>query len=196
MHGVDGSLTVMGFQLQAFFAIVGNLGIGYLLDRVPARRLLAVQMLFLVAMILQMLFLRDTLVVAIYSALMGLAAGSFRVMDATVWARYFGRLHIGSIRGATMIGTVGGTALGTYILGLGYDLTGNYDAALYFLLTLPIIAAIASFIIKRPPVKDPLTRTLTSSLYPSPLQSGLQAGGVSTVESVDSSANVTNEVLP
>jgi MFS family permease len=195
VHGLDGSLTVMAFQLQAVFAIVGNLGIGYLLDRAPARRLLAVQMLCLVATILQMLFLRDTLGVAIYSALMGLAAGSFRVMDATVWARYFGRLHIGSIRGATMIGTVGGTALGTYILGLGYDLTGDYDSALYFLLTLPIIAAIASFIVRRPPVKQPLARRLTSSPQLSPVESSEESRGAPTVESVDSSANVaTNEV--
>jgi hypothetical protein len=100
---------------------------------------------------------------------MGLTAGSFRVLDATVWARYFGRLHLGSIRGATMIGTVGGTALGTYILGLGYDLTGDYDAALYLLLSLPILIAIASFIVKRPP-----TRTLTSLPLSSPVESSVE----------------------
>jgi MFS family permease len=163
-HGVDGSLTVMAFQIQALFAIIGNLGIGYLLDRAPARRLLALQMFCLAATIVQMLFLRNAMDVAIYSALIGLTAGSFRVMDATVWARYFGRLHIGSIRGATMIGTVGGTALGTYILGLGYDLTGGYDTALYVLLALPLLVIVASFVVKRPPVKRPPTaaQTITS----------------------------------
>jgi MFS family permease len=170
VHGVDGSLTVLAFQLQAIFAVIGNLGIGYLLDHVPARRLLAVQMLCLIGVIIQMLLLQNTLHVAIYSALMGLTAGSFRVMDATVWARYFGRLHLGSIRGATMVGTVGGTALGTYILGLGFDLTGDYDVPLYFLLALPILITIATFIVKRPPA-----RNLTSSGHPSPLQSPIES---------------------
>lgn len=164
-HGADGSLTVMSFQLQALFAIIGNLGLGYLLDFVPARRLLALQMLCLIGALVQLLLLHDTLSVAIYSALIGLTAGSFRVMDATVWARYFGRLHLGSIRGATMIGTVGGTALGTYILGLGYDLLGNYDVALYSLLGLLVLITIASFIVKRPP-----TRTLTVSTPLPPLE--------------------------
>jgi predicted MFS family arabinose efflux permease len=173
IHGVDGNLTVMAFQLQALFAIIGNLGIGYLLDHVPARRLLALLMLCLVGAIIQMLLLHTTLAVVIYSALMGLTAGSFRVLDATVWARYFGRLHLGSIRGATMIGTVGGTALGTYILGLGYDLTGNYDASLYLLLSLPIVIAIASFIVKRPPA-----RTLTSSPLLSPVELPVQSSDV------------------
>jgi MFS family permease len=183
VHGIDGSLTVMAFQLQAFFAVIGNLGIGYLLDRFSSRRLLAVQMLCLIAMIVQMLTLHSTLGVIIYSALMGLISGSFRVMDATVWARYFGRLHLGSIRGATMIGTVGGTALGTYVLGLGYDLTGNYDAALYLLLCLPSLIAVASFIIKRPP-----TRTLTSSPLPLPVESSLEAPIETPARSVNEEA--------
>ena len=85
---------------------------------------------------------------------MGLTTGSFRVMDATVWAKYFGRLHLGSIRGATMIGTVGGTALGAYVLGLSYDFTGGYAVALCTLLALPIAITIASFIIKRPPTRQ------------------------------------------
>jgi MFS transporter, OFA family, oxalate/formate antiporter len=153
VHGIDGSLTVMAFQLQAIFAVAGNLGMGYLLDHLPARRLLALQMIGLAAMLLQMIFLQNMLHIALYSALMGLASGSFRVMDATVWARYFGRLHLGSIRGATMIGTVGGTALGTFILGVGYDFTGSYDTTLYALLILPTLVTLATFIIKRPPAR-------------------------------------------
>lgn len=158
VHGLAGNYTVLSFQLQAAFAIIGNLGIGYLLDHVPARRLLAVQMLCLAGVIVQILFLHNMTGVVVYSALIGLASGSFRVMDATIWARYFGRLHLGSIRGATMIGTVGGTALGTYVLGLAYDLTGSYNVALYTLLLLPIGCAIASFIVKRPPTRTPTTQ--------------------------------------
>jgi hypothetical protein len=71
-----------------------------------------------------------------------------------------------------MIGTVGGTALGTFILGLGYDLSGNYNRALFGLLVLPILLIIASFIVRRPPA-----RTLTSSGVHSPVQSSIEAGG-------------------
>jgi hypothetical protein len=52
-----------------------------------------------------------------------------------------------------MIGTVGGTALGAFILGLSYDLTGSYSDALNLLLTLPLLIAIASFLVKRPPAR-------------------------------------------
>jgi hypothetical protein len=91
-----------------------------------------------------------------------------------------------------MIGTVGGTALGTYILGLGFDLTGGYDAALYFLLTLPILATVASFIIKRPPVKSAQIKephTLTSFTQPSPVE----LDGKGSIDPADQTADQETE---
>jgi MFS family permease len=150
VHGIERDLTVMAFQIQALFAIIGNVGIGYLLDHVSPRHLLALQMVCLIGGLIQLQMLHDATGVVIYSALLGLTAGSFRVMDATVWAKYFGRLHLGSIRGATMIGTVGGTSLGAYFLGLSYDLSGSYATALYGLLTVLVVITIAALLIKRP----------------------------------------------
>jgi hypothetical protein len=72
------------------------------------------------------------------------------VLDAVVWAKYFGRLHLGSIRGAVMIGVVGGTALGPYPLGLSLDMLDSYTPALLGLLVLPIGIGVAALWIKRP----------------------------------------------
>jgi hypothetical protein len=74
-------------------------------------------------------------------------------MDSTVWAKYFGRLHLGKIRGATMIGTLGGTAFGAYPLGLSYDLTGSYATALLALLVFPFSITLAAFFVRRPGVR-------------------------------------------
>jgi hypothetical protein len=86
----------------------------------------------------------------LYGALNGLVSGAFRVIDAVVWAKYFGRLHLGSIRGAVMIGVVGGTALGPYPLGLSMDTFGSYAPAMTALLILPVGIGLASLLIKRP----------------------------------------------
>ena len=155
-RGLDRDMAVLAFQLTAIFSIVGNLGVGYLLDRTSPRYLLVGQLICLLGTMLLVLRMNDLWGVVGYSALMGLVTGSFRVMDATVWANYFGRHHLGSIRGATMIGTVGGTALGAYPLGLSYDLTGSYAMALLTLLALPVAVAILSFWIKRPATRSPV----------------------------------------
>lgn len=43
------------------------------------------------------------------------------------WPHYFGRYHLGSIRGAATVFMVIGSALGPLPFGLSYDLTGGYE---------------------------------------------------------------------
>ena len=150
VRGMDRGMAVAGFQATALFAIVGNLGMGYLIDRVSARRLLQGQMLVLAISMLLVQQMGGWSGVFLYGMLTGLCSGGNRVIDATVWAKYFGRRHLGAIRGATMIGTVGGTALGAYPLGLSYDLTASYGPALTALLVLPAAIALAAFWVQRP----------------------------------------------
>ena len=150
VRGMDRGMAVAGFQFTALFAIVGNLGMGYLIDRVSARRLLQVEMLLLAISMLLIQQMTGWGGVLLYGALTGLCSGGNRVIDTTVWAKYFGRRHLGAIRGATMIGTVGGAALGAYPLGLSYDLTASYNPALTALIVLPAAIALAAFWVQRP----------------------------------------------
>lgn len=150
VRGLDQSMTVLAFQVTALFSVAGNLVSGYLLDRISPRHVVGVVLVLMSAMMVYALMLHSTLDIIIYAALMGVITGSFRVMDATVWALYFGRRYLGSIRGATMIGTVGGTALGAFPLGLSYDLTGDYAAALLPLAVLPLIVAVGTLWFRRP----------------------------------------------
>jgi hypothetical protein len=89
-------------------------------------------------------------VAILYGALLGLIGGCFRVIDSFVWARYFGRRYLGSIRGATMIGTLGGTALGPYPLGLSLDYLGSYVPVLLGLIVLAGGIMVSTFFIQRP----------------------------------------------
>lgn len=153
VRGLDRSVAVYAFQVTAFTSVLGNLGTGYLLDRISPRQVLALLLAALVAGMLLVQTMTTVWEAMIYATLWGTTSGAFRVVDATVWAKYFGRRHLGSIRGATMIGTVGGAALGAYPLGLSYDLTGSYGPALTALLVLPAAIALLSFTIKRPAAK-------------------------------------------
>jgi hypothetical protein len=87
---------------------------------------------------------------SVFSALVGLTSGSFRVIDSVVWAKYYGRAHLGSIKGATMLGVIGATALGPYPLGLSYDALGSYNYALNGLVILPVALGVVAFFINRP----------------------------------------------
>jgi MFS family permease len=150
VRGLSRETAVAAFNVMAIFSIISNLGMGHLIDRFSARLLLSIVLMLLTALMILVQVMNNPLQAFMYSALIGLVTGSFRVIDAVVWAKYYGRRHLGSIKGATMIGVIGATALGPYPLGLSLDYTGSYATALTSLLALPLtIAAITRFI-KRP----------------------------------------------
>jgi MFS transporter, OFA family, oxalate/formate antiporter len=150
VRGLDRTTAVFAFQVSAVIAIAGNLSMGHLLDKISARLLLVILLVALIGAMVVVQVMNNPLAGFFYAALAGVTSGSFRVMDGTVWAKYFGRRHLGSIRGATMVGSVGGTALGAFPLGLSYDLTGDYRMALNLLLVLPLAVIIAACFVKRP----------------------------------------------
>jgi MFS family permease len=149
-RGLSRSASIQVFQAVAYGSIVGNLVMGRLLDRYAPPRLLAFALTFLVAALIMVQRMTTTWDGILYGVLTGLGSGSFRVIDAVVWAKYFGRKHLGAIRGVTMFGTIGGTALGAYPLGLSKDHWGSFDPALDALLVLTVIIAVAALFVQKP----------------------------------------------
>ena len=71
-------------------------------------------------------------------------------VDTVALVQYFGRAHIGEIRGwAHSIGLVS-TALGPILLSLGLDVFGNYYIPSLLLLLLPITAIVLAIIDQTP----------------------------------------------
>ena len=67
-----------------------------------------------------------------------------------IWANYYGRKHLGSIRGFSSSATVGFSALGALPFGIIYDRTQSYDQALYYLILIPIFCCICSLMATKP----------------------------------------------
>ncbi len=149
-QGLDREVAIRAFQVSALASVAGNLAVGRLLDTVSARAILAAVLLLLAGGIALLMVMHEAWQALVFAVIFGLVSGSYRVMDSTVWAKYFGRRYLGSIRGATMIGTLGGTSFGAYPLGLSYDYLGTYNPALLVLLTLPVVLVLVTFFTRRP----------------------------------------------
>jgi sugar phosphate permease len=146
--GRDAAVSI--FQVIAFASIAGNLIMGRLLDRFSARFLLAALMLLLAFTLFLVQVMHVTWHGILYGICMGLCSGSFRVIDAVLWAKYFGRQHLGSIRGVTTLGATGGTALGAFPLGLSKDFLGSYAPALDLFIVITLLMACIVWVTKRP----------------------------------------------
>jgi len=154
-RGFERATVVHVFQMVALSTVAGNLLFGKLLDWYTPRRLMTVALGCLVLALIAVQWMSVPWHTAIFAGLMGTAGGAFRVLDASLWPHYYGRLHLGSIRGLTMMGTMGGTALGPYPLGLSFDHWGSYTPALIlFMVLLGAMAVILAFV--RPPNKADL----------------------------------------
>ena len=132
---------------------------GYLLQRVPVRFLCASALgacasgvtLMLVAAQLGSLSL-----MFVAFAVWGFGFGSTIPLSEFIWAKYFGRVHIGAVRGASMPFMVVFQATGPFIGGLYFDLYGSYSGIFVAFVGAHIIGAIAILTSREPPPKTAL----------------------------------------
>jgi MFS family permease len=82
----------------------------------------------------------------------GLSQGLFLVTGQTVWARYFGRLHLGKIHGTVWTGCVAGSSLGPFIMGATKDLCGTFAPAMSLFLVLYGLLSVAAVFATPPPL--------------------------------------------
>ena len=131
-----------------------NLGSGFLVERIRLRTLLALALALQALALWLAPHLGPGWFALFYGLNLGAVFGLQRTVSSVAWAKYFGRRYLGSIRGVTMFGAIGGTALGAYPLGLSFDHFGSYSPALNSLLLVAGTIAVLAFFVKRPQKLD------------------------------------------
>ncbi|AQQ54543.1 MFS transporter [Planococcus lenghuensis] len=143
--------------LLSIMAVVGfpvTLAIGFILEKVQIRLVLAA---IFVGQLLYLLVLQEvsTFTAAIWFAVLwGVIGGIERVTLAVVFPEYFGRRHIGSIKGFVTGVMVFGSALGPLPFALAYDMFGDYTEAVWLAMIIPAIGAAAAFLSTQPTKRE------------------------------------------
>ena len=81
---------------------------------------------------------------------MGLAGGILMTTAAVIWPNYYGREHLGAIRGVVTAGMVAAAALGPLPFGFLFDVSNSYTSAVLVFLALPAACVIAAFMATPP----------------------------------------------
>jgi MFS-type transporter involved in bile tolerance (Atg22 family) len=127
-----------------------TLSTGALLDRYEPLMLVPVAMFLLAAASGLPAFGSGIAVSWLYALCLGGAYGSQQAINAAGYAQYFGRDHLGAIRGASFIFGISGAAVGPLPFAASMDWTGRYDTVLIASFLLCLICGAAAFVIKRP----------------------------------------------
>lgn len=142
------------FKVLGFAMLTLQLSGGVLGDFMALNRLFGIGTVMIAASFVWLFFDPTTTGLYAFSVLFGGGQGMLISITGLAWPRFYGREHLGSIRGAVWCGTVAGSGCGPLIMGWFKDNAGSYDIAVLIFGALMTPLAIAAWFI-RPPNAQP-----------------------------------------
>ena len=151
--GISNAAAAGTVSILTFASMISVFAWGFLADRLGAKRvLLSVLMTLGVG---AFLVAGSTTVASAYAstAIFGLGMAGYALLSEVVWASYFGRKHLGSIRGVTMVFQLAGNASGSLIAAFLFDLQGSYDGAFNVILAGFAVSTVMLLLARQPRVR-------------------------------------------
>jgi MFS transporter, OFA family, oxalate/formate antiporter len=140
--GLDRFAAAAVFVPLSLVAAGANLASGFLLDRVSPRLLLSVSLFFLATALVMAVRVTGPEGVIAYGAVLGLATGIRAAVAASSYAHYFGRAHIGAIKGMASTGSVAASSVGPLLFAFGMERLGGYGTVLAVSALFPLAQAL------------------------------------------------------
>ena len=152
-HGLEAGVAASVLSVLAAMWLVGTFIAGFLSDRIPNRYILAGGQATLALAMLLTLVIEQPWQAFVYGGLLGLTSGTLSTANAVIWPNYYGRAHLGTIRGLVTTSMVAFAALGPLPFGYLFDLTNSYTTAVLVFLVLPVACGVAAMLAP-PPRKE------------------------------------------
>ncbi len=127
---------------------------GQLADRIQLRYLLATSQGVLLIMLIALYVANSVPLVVVYGILMGIQMTLQGLVMGVIWPDYYGRKHLSTIRGTTMMAGVIGSALGPLPFGFAYDVFGGYTEVVIVSMLFPLIGTIFALLARKPVKMD------------------------------------------
>lgn len=140
--------TIIGFV--ALPGLIMPVIAGTIIDKFRSKYIIFTALLFITLDLIFMLFVDSILLAGIFLLIYGFFSNVQGVTLNVIWVRYFGRLHLGEIRGAATVFGVVGSAFGTVPFGLSFDLTGSYSSAFIGMAIATTIGMVMALSIRKP----------------------------------------------
>ena len=158
-RGLDPTLVAFSIAVDALVAIVVSVSLGRLSERVAPRYILALGVGGLIVSASSLIIVDN--VAFLFAANIGYGFGfqTGHVAQSVMWANYFGRRHLGEIRGLTLPLTFGVGAAAFPVTGLIRESTGVYTPA--WVVAIAVLVVSAGLLVSiKPPRKVDLGQPL------------------------------------
>lgn len=146
LWGHDNALGSDLFKTFGIAMLAGQLGGGVMADFLRLNRMLGLGTVMLCTGCGVLLANHSLFSMHAFAALFGGGQGLLLAVGAVVWVRYYGRDHLGTIRGTVWCFTVAGSGCGPLLMGLSKDYLGAFTPAISsFFLVLCVLSVTAWF---------------------------------------------------
>lgn len=150
-QGLSPAQAAANFVPQTVSAIVATLGFGAIVDRTDPRWGVITSMGAMAGAMVMLPAVEPGVSSVIFGLLLGVAIGALRGVEAAAYLRFYGRAHLGAIRGvATSVG-LASTALGPLYFALGLSVSGSYIGPSALAALMPVALIIFALFAKVPP---------------------------------------------
>lgn len=147
--GIPVIIAASILSIAAGSRIIGNLGIGFLSDRIGGRRAMLTCFIALTLSLVWLIFTTNTVGFFTFAVLFGIASGGIIPLLTLVPADLFGLKNLGAISGTFLLfGTTGG-ALGSPLAGYIFDVRGDYRVAFITSVIIGILAIVLGLTLLR-----------------------------------------------
>ena len=143
--GLTAGTAATALTIYGLFSVLSRIVWGFLADRFHVRKVimangalisLTILVLINILALSSAVSIDSRYVVMIFAGFLGIIFGGFIGLNPLLWPNYFGRRHIGTIRGTFMPFITISTALGPLWINLIFDSTGSYRLAYTILLVM------------------------------------------------------------
>lgn len=155
-HGYDPMLASWALALLGGTSIGFTLILGLIADRIGSRPVLAWLYGGRAVILLGLFLIRDQPVTLLtLAALGGATMGGTLTMTAALSANIFGRFSVGSVFGSIFVVHQTGSALGSWVGGALFELTGGYGAAFACAIVILVAGSVATLMVDERPHAAP-----------------------------------------
>jgi nitrate/nitrite transporter NarK len=136
---------------------------GVVLERIPVRLVMCAVYLGTAVGLIILLNATTIGTVFLFAVVYGMTVAGLAVSQTIIFPNYFGRDHVGAIRGFTMPITMPAGAVGPLLVSILYDMNGDYFTG-FSILTVLLLLSAGLILLTKPPQPPQVTKRANHKL--------------------------------
>ncbi len=151
-QGFSLEIAASGVAVYGFFNVGGRFVWGYLAGKYNIRTMMILQGCLATVGVIFMLFIFNPVMMVAWGVFQGINLAGFFMLQSLATAEFFGRGHIGAIRGFMTPFANGTRAVAPLMIGALHDWSGSYTVPFLLIVGTWILAAVAAVFIRPPQI--------------------------------------------